>query len=532
MRAVILLALVSSALAVPQRSSRIVGGSPTTVEQYPYMTNMQYGFLGSIWFQFCGGSLLTSTAVLSAAHCYEGDRPTDWRVLVGTSYASSGGQAIAVSQIIIHENYQSSTIDSDVAVIRLAYSAIFSESVGVARIPGVNYIVPDGANVTAIGWGALAPGGGAPEQLQHVVVNVINQEICTERYDYLRTQPGFQNWPRITDGMLCAGILNVGGKDACQGDSGGPLAHQGDIVVGVTSWGYSCAHDYYPGVNARVSVYSNWIVANPRVVLTMRAVILLALIGAALAVPQRLSRIVGGTPTTVEQYPYMSNMQYLLYGSLWYQFCGGSLLTSTAVLSAAHCYEGDRPTDWRVLVGTSYASSGGQAIAVSQIIIHNAYQSSTADADVAIIRLANSAIFSDSVGVARIPGVNYIVPDGAVVTAIGWGSLTPGGSYPEQLQHVNINVINQEICTERYDYLRSQPGFQHWPRITDGMLCAGILNVGGKDACQGDSGGPLAHDGDIVVGITSWGYGCAHDYYPGVNTRVSVYSDWIVANAS
>ncbi|KAM3964215.1 trypsin, alkaline B-like [Aphomia sociella] len=262
MRAVILLALVGAALAVPKRMERIVGGTPTTVEQYPYMTNMQYGFWGIIWFQACGGSLITSTAVLSAAHCYEGDRPEDWRVAVGTSLASSGGQSIAVSRLILHPSYSGSTINADVAIVHLASSAVFGPSVGVARIPGTNYNVPDGTVVTAIGWGTLSPGGAAPEQLQHVDINVINQQICTERYDYLRTQPGFQSWPRITDGMLCAGILNVGGKDACQGDSGGPLAHQGDIIVGVTSWGYSCAHDYYPGVNARVSVYSDWIVSN------------------------------------------------------------------------------------------------------------------------------------------------------------------------------------------------------------------------------------------------------------------------------
>lgn len=57
--------------ALPQRSDRIVGGSPTTVEQYPYMSNMQYGYWGIWWQQSCGGSLITTTAVLSAAHCYQ-----------------------------------------------------------------------------------------------------------------------------------------------------------------------------------------------------------------------------------------------------------------------------------------------------------------------------------------------------------------------------------------------------------------------------------------------------------------------------
>lgn len=107
----------------------------------------------------------------------------------------------------------------------------------------------------------------------------------------------------------------------------------------------------------------------------------------------------------------------------------------------------------------------------------------------------------------------------------------PGGSSPEQLQHVDVNVINQELCAERYAHLKTLPGFQNWPDITDNMLCAGILDVGGKDACQGDSGGPLVHDRNVVIGITSWGYSCADAVYPGVNARVSKYTDWISANA-
>lgn len=103
--------------------------------------------------------------------------------------------------------------------------------------------------------------------------------------------------------------------------------------------------------------------------------------------------------------------------------------------------------------------------------------------------------------------------------------LQSGGASPTLLQHVDVNIVNQEVCAERYAYLSSNNS--NWPNVTSGMLCAGILDIGGKDACQGDSGGPLAHNNDTVVGITSWGYGCAHPQYPGVNTRVSAYTNWI-----
>nr|ACR15995.1 serine protease 5 [Mamestra configurata] len=263
----------------------------------------------------------------------------------------------------------------------------------------------------------------------------------------------------------------------------------------------------------------------------MRVVILLALLGSVLAVPKSINRIVGGSPTTIEQYPYMSNMQYGLWGIWWYQACGGSLLTSTSVLSAAHCYFGDVPAEWRVILGTSLASSGGTLHSVSQLVLHAGYSPATLDNDVAIVRLSQPAMYSNTIAPASIPGANYELADGTELVTVGWGALASGGGYPEQLQHVNINVINQQLCTERYAYLKTQPGYQNWPDITDNMLCAGILNVGGKDACQGDSGGPLAHNNAIIVGVVSWGFQCADAFYPGVNARVSRYTDWVVANA-
>ncbi|XP_075974366.1 trypsin CFT-1-like [Anticarsia gemmatalis] len=264
----------------------------------------------------------------------------------------------------------------------------------------------------------------------------------------------------------------------------------------------------------------------------MRAVILLALIGSAFAVPERIVRIVGGSDTTVERYPYMANMQFG-FGQFFSQACGGTLINIRSVLSAAHCYDGDLPERWRVRLGTSLRTSGGDVHTVAQIIMHELYSppDRPLDADIAIIRLGNPAVFSNSIGVARIAGPNYLLPDGTSITAVGWGRTTTNGIPSEQLQHVDINIVNHSLCKERYAYLKTQPDFVDWPIITDGMMCAGNLDFGGKDACQGDSGGPVAHNGDIIVGVTSWGFGCGDAYYPGVQARVSYFTDWIVANA-
>ncbi|CAD0199859.1 unnamed protein product [Chrysodeixis includens] len=262
----------------------------------------------------------------------------------------------------------------------------------------------------------------------------------------------------------------------------------------------------------------------------MRVLILLAILGAACAVPKQINRIVGGDSTTVQNYPYMSNMQYGFLGIWWYQACGGSLLTSTSILSAAHCYYYDGPQKWRVRLGTSFASSGGVVHAISQLVLHPQYDDESLDNDVAVVRLSNPAVYSNSVQPISIAGTNYNVPDGTPVVAVGWGRLEYQGRFPEQLQHVSINTINQQICAERYAYLKSQPDYDYMPDVTNGMLCAGILDVGGKDACQGDSGGPLVHN-NVLIGVISWSHECANATYPGVNARVSYFSNWIVNNA-
>ncbi|XP_030387453.1 trypsin eta-like [Scaptodrosophila lebanonensis] len=110
--------------------------------------------------------------------------------------------------------------------------------------------------------------------------------------------------------------------------------------------------------------------------------------------------------------------------------------------------------------------------------------------------------------------------EGTMATVSGWGDTTEGGFPSTHLQRTQVLVRESEKCQEDY----------YWRPITDGMLCAGY-NGGGHDACNGDSGGPLVVNKQLV-GIVSWGEGCARADFPGVYANVTHFLHWIAENRS
>ncbi|CAH1643866.1 unnamed protein product [Spodoptera littoralis] len=237
------------------------------------------------------------------------------------------------------------------------------------------------------------------------------------------------------------------------------------------------------------------------------------------------SRIVGGTATTIQQYPFTVQ----IYRSNAFS-CGGSLLTRRHVLSAAHCFVTSdgfviSPSVVTIRVGSTFLYSGGSTHQVSAIIVHENYGIPVRDNDIAVLLLRTAVTLSSTVATAYIPVQGAAVTDNATVIAVGWGLTSENAAGPSSvLNEVSIRKINLGTCQYNYLRLQSTSGIPY--PVTSNMICAGILGVGGKDACQGDSGGPLLYGG-VVVGVTSWGEGCAQADYPGVSARVSSYTTWI-----
>merc|ERR1719333_199505 len=218
-------------------------------------------------------------------------------------------------------------------------------------------------------------------------------------------------------------------------------------------------------------------------------------------------RIVGGQETEQHEYPWQVGLVSRNGRTPW---CGGTLISSTHVLTAAHCTDGAAASNIRVLLGEhNIADSVFNRVDVAEIINHPDYDSRTTDNDYAILRLSQAVTFTNEVAPACLPADTGATYAGVLATVTGWGTLSSGGNQPTALQEVDVTVTTNTECNNAYG------------SITANMICAADS---GKDSCQGDSGGPLiaAENGrQALIGVVSWGRGCAFEGFPGVYARVT-----------
>merc|ERR1711881_394328 len=228
-------------------------------------------------------------------------------------------------------------------------------------------------------------------------------------------------------------------------------------------------------------------------------------------------RIVGGQETEEHEYPWQVGLVSRNGRTPW---CGGTLISSTHVLTAAHCTQ-TSASSIRVLLGEhSIADSDFNRVDVAEIINHPNYNSQTTDNDYALLRLSSPVAFTNEVSPACLPADLSATYAGVLATVTGWGTLSSGGNQPTALQEVDVTVTTNAVCNQAYG------------SITADMICAADS---GKDSCQGDSGGPLIapeNGRQALIGVVSWGRGCAFDGWPGVYARVTEKMDWILANTA
>ncbi|XP_078712377.1 ovochymase-2-like [Lampetra fluviatilis] len=300
--------------------------------------------------------------------------------------------------------------------------------------------------------------------------------------------------------------------------------------------------------------------------------------GVAPVSPHASARVLGGEEVRPHSWPWTASLRLL--GD---HACGAVLVHPQWLLTAAHCFRNVRyPLYWEALLGDhdrtqqepteQVCEGGGTAYAqsykndrhlapklalcfvcfkilyrthprpsspiillyfpapptrrVSLVLCHERYNETTADYDVALVRLVSPAQLGDAVRLACLPEAARDVAPSSVCVVTGWGALVQDGEPAERLQQLQVPVLDSALC-EREHYPRHPGG------ISARMLCAGFPSTSNKDTCQGDSGGPLVcslTNGSMAVfGLTSWGEDCGKQGRPGVYTRVASLLPWIQA---
>jgi len=241
--------------------------------------------------------------------------------------------------------------------------------------------------------------------------------------------------------------------------------------------------------------------------------------GAGCPIGGTCTNIVGGKAARENEFPWTVSVQ----DATGHQ-CAGVILNERWVLSAATCTSGFAPGEIQLVVGehSLSTSSPNQATYDTEAVFENEiYDPSTFNNDITLVKTTANITFNAAVTPICPPDpANQYA--GVDATTCGWGGVATGAPYEDVLRFVTLRTIDNTACQAAFT----------GNTITANMICAGDGGANdSRDTCQGDAGGALATKdattGEFtVIGLTSWGIGCAAGY-PGVYTRVAQFNNWI-----
>merc|ERR1711971_1101472 len=207
--------------------------------------------------------------------------------------------------------------------------------------------------------------------------------------------------------------------------------------------------------------------------------------------------------------------------------CGATLINKRYAITAMHCVEG--ATNLVVSLGehklgANVESLAPQTIRVERVVRRPDYTESDVNNDIAILKLSSEVELNNNVVPACLPTDSAKTYSGQTAYVSGWGTTSEGGSTSDTLK-----VTSQTVLSNSDPVCVTGSGDNPVPNT---KMCAYLQ---GTDSCQGGSGGPLVvrEDGRwTLVGVVSYGIGCARTGNAGVYARVSNYLSWINSNVA
>ena len=514
----------------------IVGGYVPGAGIWPWVASLDIaGFR-------CGGTLISPDTVLTAAHCVVGSRGVikakKFTVTLGRTDLDDttvGEEHTLRADPIVHPRWNGDYYrGGDLALLRLATTTEVTPAK--IALPGAT-----AASATAMGWGRLGTFAGTSQDLLAVDLALVSDLSCmlVLRSAECRAEPHGVRGRR--------GGRHVQGRQRRPADD---LRRRGRLAPDrrdeLRRPGRFLRRTGHPrrlhrGQQRGASPLGDAQAVRARAVLVL-VLAALALVPAAAhaqepgptlfteAAPDpsqwsfsvQPQGIVNGYIPSATQWPWMTYLNIAGFA------CGGALIQPEVVLTAAHCVVGKgrstpvyKARQATAVIGRrDLLAEGGEVHKVRQIVKHPRYRNPSKRYDVALLHLTAPATPTPALLGDRDTW-------GQSATAMGWGLTSEGGAPSRQLLAVDLPLIGDETCSSTW-----APGYS-----SSLMVCAGGVT---RDTCQGDSGGPLmvpdplGPRGWLLIGVTSFGHGCARVGFPGVYAWAAgdELRNWILTNSS